>query len=174
MTRRHGVRVLLVLVVVAAVVPAAAADSVPQGGGYHHVDPLLGDDLAGSGAADRPFRTIGRALTDAMTGETVLLHPGTYDEAVVTVRPGVTVAGPRTAVLRGDSSSGRLFEVHHDDTTLSGFTIDGKVRRAGGVVPPRQGRLRDGHVATLSATTQTGSVTRPRAADAAPATAIGA
>jgi hypothetical protein len=30
-------------------------------------------------------------------------------------------------VLRGDGSSGRVFEAHHDDTTLSGFTIDGEV-----------------------------------------------
>jgi hypothetical protein len=95
--------------------------------GTYQVDPALGDDATGTGSAASPFRTITRALAAARPGETVVLHPGTYDEHVVTVRPGVTVTGPRNAVLRGADAFQRVFEVQHDDTTLRGFTIDGKV-----------------------------------------------
>ncbi|GAA0918568.1 right-handed parallel beta-helix repeat-containing protein [Pseudonocardia zijingensis] len=93
----------------------------------HVVDPAGGDDGSGTGAEQRPFRTITRALAVAGPGETVLLRPGTYDEAVVTVRPGVTIEGPRDAVLRGAAGSQRVVDVRHDDTTLRGFTIDGRV-----------------------------------------------
>jgi len=98
----------------------------PTSGGYE-VDPVHGDDARGTGAATAPFRTINRALAAAGPGETVVLRPGTYDEHVVTVRPGVTITGPRDAVLRGAPTSGRVLEVRHDDTTLHGFTIDGAV-----------------------------------------------
>jgi hypothetical protein len=106
---------------------AAPAPAIAQAPGTYQVDPALGDDGTGTGSDTAPFRTITRALAAAQPGETVVLRPGTYDEHVVTVRPGVTVTGPRSAVLRGADVSMRIFEVRHDDTTLSGFTIDGQV-----------------------------------------------
>jgi hypothetical protein len=118
---------VVVAVCVAFAMPAPATAEAPA---MYQVDPVLGDDVAGTGSVATPFRTITRALTAAQPGETVVLHPGTYDEHVATVRPGVTVTGPRSAVLRGADDSLRVFEVRHDDTTLSGFTIDGKVCEA--------------------------------------------
>lgn len=127
MTSLRGLRVLLALALTAAccTVTAARADAAPPGRAWR-VDPVRGDDDAGAGTADRPFRTITRALAEARSGDTVALQPGTYDEDVVTVRPGVTVSGPRTAILRG-AGSARVVQVQHDDTTLHGFTIDGRV-----------------------------------------------
>jgi hypothetical protein len=124
-----GCRVLGALLALALTtgVTAAAQPAAPAPGPAYHVDPVRGDDTTATGTAAHPFRTITRALAEARSGETVRLHPGTYDEAVVTVRPGVTISGPRDAVLRGAATSGRVVQVHHDDTTLRGFTIDGRV-----------------------------------------------
>lgn len=127
MTGIHALRVLLTLALAAAccAVATPAADAAPPLGREWRVDPALGDDDAG--APGRPFRTITRALAGARSGDTVALQPGTYDEDVVTVHPGVTLTGPRTAVLRGAGASARVLQVQHDDTTLHGFTIDGRV-----------------------------------------------
>ncbi|MEV4411489.1 right-handed parallel beta-helix repeat-containing protein [Catellatospora sp. NPDC049609] len=102
----------------------AAAYTAP---GVLHVDPVHGADDAGSGSPARPYRTLRAALGAAESGATIVLRPGVYAEDVATVRPGVTVTGPATAVLQGAGTSSRVFQIHHDDTTLSGFTIDGKV-----------------------------------------------
>ncbi|MGI5213667.1 DUF1565 domain-containing protein [Plantactinospora sp. CA-290183] len=112
-----------------AMLPAGATAAVPTAGsvGSYVVDPISGDDETGTGTGDRPFRSISRALTDARPGERVVLRPGTYDEDIATVRPGVAIVGPRTAVLRGAGTSTRVVQVHHDDTTLNGFTVDGRV-----------------------------------------------
>jgi hypothetical protein len=115
--------VVLALGVLIAV-PASAAE--PQVAGRYEVDPARGDDTTGTGSVVRPFRTINKALAVARSGESVVLRPGTYVEDVATVQPGVTVTGPRSAVLQG-AGAPRVFQVHHDDTTLRGFTINGKV-----------------------------------------------
>jgi uncharacterized protein DUF1565/parallel beta helix pectate lyase-like protein len=107
--------------------PASPEDSESFPRGLYHVDPARGDDGSGTGSLLRPFKTIARALASAQPRETVLLRPGTYDERFVTVRPGVTVTGPRSAVVRGADGIARTVEIQHDDTTLRGFTIDGKV-----------------------------------------------
>ncbi|GAA5109813.1 right-handed parallel beta-helix repeat-containing protein [Pseudonocardia adelaidensis] len=106
---------------------AVPARAEPPERGHYQVDPAAGDDRTGTGSVPRPFRTITRALAAAQPGETVVLHAGTYDEHVVTVRPGVTISGPRDAVLQGAAVSNRVIEIQHDDTTLRGFTIDGRV-----------------------------------------------
>jgi hypothetical protein len=98
----------------------------PEPSGRYQVDPARGDDATGTGSGERPFRTINRALAAAQPGESVLLRPGAYYEDVKTVQPGVTVTGPRSAVLHG-AGAPRVFQVNHDDTSLRGFTIDGKV-----------------------------------------------
>ena len=122
MTRIGVIALVALCGVLAGPTPVLAAPP-----GTYEVDPALGDDATGTGSVAAPFRTITRALAAAQPGETVVLRQGTYDEHVVTVRPGVTVTGPRGAVLRGADTSQRVFEVRHDDTTLRGFTIDGKV-----------------------------------------------
>jgi hypothetical protein len=107
--------------------PASPEDSESLPRGLYHVDPARGDDGAGTGSLLRPFKTIARALASAQPRETVLLRPGNYDERFVTLRPGVTVTGPRSAVVRGADGIARTVEIQHDNTTLRGFTIDGKV-----------------------------------------------
>jgi Protein of unknown function (DUF1565) len=112
--------------------PPAAAPASPDSPDTfprspYHVDPARGDDTTGTGSLKKPFKTIQRALGAARSGETVILRPGTYAERFVTVRPGVTVTGPRSAVVTGADGIFRTVEVQHDNTTLRGFTIDGKV-----------------------------------------------
>jgi Right handed beta helix region len=119
--------VLAVAVTVCALLTAVPARAEAPERGRYQVDPAAGDDSTGTGSVLRPFRTITRALAAARPGETVFLHPGTYDEHVATVQPGVTITGPRDAVLRGAAGSNRVIEIRHDDTTLRGFTIDGRV-----------------------------------------------
>jgi hypothetical protein len=121
------IKIGVVALVAICGVLAAPAPATAQAPATYQVDPVLGDDSTGTGADTAPFRTITRALAAAQSGETVALRPGTYDEHVVTVRPGVTVTGPRSAVLRGADTSARIVEIQHDDTTLRGFTIDGRV-----------------------------------------------
>jgi nitrous oxidase accessory protein NosD len=123
---RIGALALAVAVcgLLAGSVPAMA--EAPERGRYQ-VDPAVGDDAIGTGSVLQPFRTITRALAVAQPGETVFLRPGTYDEHVVTVQPGVTITGPRSAVLRGAATADRVLEIRHDETTLRGFTIDGRV-----------------------------------------------
>jgi hypothetical protein len=57
------------------------------------------------------------------------LAPGNYYQDVVSKRDGVvgapiTIVGPPDAIVRGGGAS-RIVEVHHDNLTLEGFTIDG-------------------------------------------------
>jgi hypothetical protein len=113
--------------ILAAPAPASPDGSKDIPRTPYHVDPARGDDTAGTGSITKPFKTIARALATAERGEAVILRPGNYDERVVTVRPGVTITGPRSAVLRGADGIARTVEVQHDNTTLRGFTIDGKV-----------------------------------------------
>ncbi len=118
--------IVAVVVALGGVIASPASAAEPEVAGRYEVDPARGDDTAGTGSVLRPFRTINKALALAQPGESVVLRPGTYPEDVKTVRPGVTVTGPRSAVLQG-AGGARVFQVHHDDTTLRGFTIDGKV-----------------------------------------------
>lgn len=102
----------LIALMLALSTPPAAAGSSP----ILHVDPARG-----------PFHTIGQALAAAQAGNTILLHPGRYPEDLAIATPGITIRGPRTAVVTGAGTSTRIIQVHADDTTLDGFTIDGKV-----------------------------------------------
>ena len=94
--------------------PSTAARTV-------HVAPA-GDDR-NDGSADRPLRTLVRALKAAGTGDTVRLATGTYDGGVATRVAGVTVEGPADAVVRGPAKD-RAVEVRHDQTVLRGFTVE--------------------------------------------------
>ncbi|WP_410813894.1 DUF1565 domain-containing protein [Micromonospora sp. 067-2] len=120
MTRRMATAVALTVGTMLAALPAAAARATPTNQVY--VSPA-GDDSA-TGSAGAPFATLQRALDAAPSGATVHLAAGAYLQDAVTRQPGVTITGPRGAVLRGAGGS-RILQVRHDRTTLSGFTVDG-------------------------------------------------
>ncbi len=73
------------------------------------------------------YPSISAALAVARSGQTILLTPGSYAEDLAVTTAGLTIAGPRSAVLTGAGTSSRVLQVHADNTTLAGFTIDGKV-----------------------------------------------
>ena len=72
-----------------------------------HVTP--GGNDAATGAADAPFRTIGRAAAEAGPGDTVVIHAGIYREMVTLTRGGTAEdrritfrpAAGETAVVKG-------------------------------------------------------------------------
>jgi hypothetical protein len=95
---------------------AMAFTPAPEGNGVLVVN-------AGHG----PYPTIASALAAARPGQTIVLTPGTYPEDLAITTPAITIAGPRNAVVTGAGTSSRVIQVHADDVTLAGFTIDGKV-----------------------------------------------
>lgn len=107
----------------ALVAPAAAATVVTTSVSSFYVSPAGNDANAGR-SPTAPFETIQQALDTAPSGSVVHLAPGTYLQDVVTTRSGITITGPRTAVVKGGGAA-RIWQVRHDDITLSGFTIDG-------------------------------------------------
>ena len=117
--------VLILLLVASLLVPSPALAA-----GTLFVSPS-GDDGNSGASAATSLATIQEALDRAGRGTTVRLGAGTYLQDAVTRRAGVTVSGPRQAVVKG-GGNGRIFEINHDDTTLSGFTIDGQAGKASG------------------------------------------
>jgi parallel beta-helix repeat protein len=83
-----------------------------------HVAENGADDL-GDGSVERPWRTLGHALTTAPDGATIQLGPGTFDAATIT-RPGQAIAGTpgQTSVVGG-------LTIAADDVTVSGLTLTG-------------------------------------------------
>lgn len=118
-------RVVFAIIIVAAVL-VRAAHAVDW-----HVDPL-GDDAA-SGDAAAPWRTIQHAVRQALPGDAVLVHPGTYVESVDLERSGsadapialravgaVTLLAPGGGSVEGiDVAPG----VGH--LLIEGFAVDG-------------------------------------------------
>ena len=129
--RPAGTRVLLGLLVAASCVwppsPAWAAEwFVAPGGG-------------GSGTSSAPLARIQAALELAQPGDTITIRPGSYSEALRTVRDG---ARDRTIRLRGSgprgsvvvSAPGRALQVLHADIVVEGLVFDGEYAAADTVV----------------------------------------
>ena len=71
--------------------------------------------------------TIQAAVDAADPGDTVLVPAGTYTETVLVTEPGITVRGPRGAVLDG-AALGLQFGIRVrslDGSRLDGFTLEG-------------------------------------------------
>lgn len=85
-----------------------------------HVSPG-GNDKA-EGTAEKPLKTIKKALATAASGDTVELAAGAYRGDVQTIASGVTIAGLAEAVVSAPSNRG--IEILHDKTTLRGFTLE--------------------------------------------------
>ncbi len=124
---RQGVVSLFTLVasiLLASLPPVCAAADI-------HVD----DDTCpaqGSGTAADPYCTINRAITSAVAGDVVLVHPGTYDERIF-MKTGVDVRNAEVVkpVVVSIFKTIVSFE-GVDDCTLDGLVLDGS---AGGRAP---------------------------------------
>jgi hypothetical protein len=93
-----------------------------------YISPSGGDQNDGR-TPNAPFQTIQRAIDLAQPGDIIRLAPGNYYQDVVSQRDGavgapITIVGPPDAIVRGGGAS-RIIEVHHDNLTFQGFTIDG-------------------------------------------------
>lgn len=103
---------------------ALALPAVPAHAATDYYVATSGSDANSGTSTGTPFATIQKALDTAPRGATVHLASGTYLQDAVTIRSGVTITGPSTAVVKGAGNS-RIFQIQHDSVTLDGFTIDG-------------------------------------------------
>jgi len=97
--------------------PSAAALAAPR---TIHVAPT-GSDNADS-SAEKPLKSLKRALALAETGDTIQLAPGAYAGKVKTRVPAVTMTGPASAIISSPGERG--LEILHDKTILRGVTIE--------------------------------------------------
>lgn len=109
----------ILLLGAALALPAVPAHAATD----YYVSPSGSDSNSGT-SSGAPFATIQKALDTAPRNATVHLASGTYLQDAMTIRSGVTITGPATAVVKGAGNS-RIFQVRHDGVTLDGFTIDG-------------------------------------------------
>jgi hypothetical protein len=128
--RRIGLPIVaLVLAALGAVLLQRAPPShALSGAASLYVSPT-GSDASAGDTAKRPFQTIQHALDLAQPGDTIVLAAGVYLQDFVSRRGGteaapITVKGPADAVVKGGGSA-RVVEIHHDNLTLEGFTLDG-------------------------------------------------
>lgn len=82
---------------------------------------LVGSDKA-AGTADKPLKSLAKALELAGEGDTIELAAGKYDGEVKTRVAGVTIRGPAGAIV--SSPGNRGIEVLHDKTVIRGLTIE--------------------------------------------------
>jgi len=89
----------------------------------HHVAPG-GNDTAGNGDKESPYRTIQKAIDMAQDWDTIIVAPGTYTESITIDKRNITITG--------DSSDTTIIEaggvattctITADDVELIGFTI---------------------------------------------------
>ncbi len=118
--RQASAIVLAMLATLAVVQPAAAA-----------TEWFVASGSAGDGSAAAPFGSIQTALEVAQPGDTVTVQPGTYAEALSSVRGGMAEApitiradGERGSVLV--SRNGRLLTVSHPFVIVDGLIFDGQ------------------------------------------------
>lgn len=138
------------------------------------VDPAFGDDFNGDGTSRFPFRSITRALRFAISGDAIVLAPGSYTSASgevfpIFVKPGVLIQGdPATRGLGPAAtsvSSGGVYTVaggSQASTTVtaafvlgSNSTLSGVRISVGGV--DGVGVVFDGFGANLNSCTLTGN-----------------
>ena len=93
------------------------------GGKIWHVVADAGSDGAGDGSSDRPVASIGRALEEAVSRDTVQVAAGLYPENVG-LRQGVALigAGARVCEIRGQHSDAYVV-FGARDAAVRGFTI---------------------------------------------------
>ncbi|HSJ53282.1 MAG TPA: right-handed parallel beta-helix repeat-containing protein [Anaerolineae bacterium] len=115
--------VLLILIVSCSPLPAArGAPPAPPRPGDYYVDALTGSNL-NPGTASAPWRTIQKAADTVVSGSTVHVRPGRYQERVRVTRPG-RAGAPIVFQARGIVRV-RGFTILADDIAVRGFEITG-------------------------------------------------
>ncbi|MFC8615619.1 right-handed parallel beta-helix repeat-containing protein [Micromonospora purpureochromogenes] len=154
MDRRAWVRLAVVPLVggaglVAPAAPVAVAAPAPVTQAVAEELYVSNKDCApgGDGSVDRPFCTVSAAAAVAQSGQTVLVQPGNYPEAVAFTRSGVegapitfrAVNGPDGQVAVGNTTSGAVtgtvftFAGVHD-VVIEGFRLVTSSGQAAAVV----------------------------------------
>jgi len=81
-----------------------------------HVDPN-GSDVTGDGSQEKPFQTIGKAVSVAVGGDQVIVHAGVYNE-------NLTLSNPNIALVGAQSEYGSLTQINGSVTvTASGTSV---------------------------------------------------
>ncbi|MFO8061334.1 MAG: DUF1565 domain-containing protein, partial [bacterium] len=105
--------------------------------GVFYVDTLGTDDgTHGTGPGTDAYRTIGYAIGDVSSGDTIMVAPGSYPEAL-TVDKSIWLMGPNEdksgyagdradeAVICRSADGTNIITVSSDNVYIAGFTIDG-------------------------------------------------
>lgn len=131
-------------VLVAAVLVVAMLPVVPAGaaGGVYHVDVATGNDTSGTGAPGAPFKSIGRGLQAASSGDEVVVHEGTYDSMVetlpLTMTMGVNLHGaegePPPVIDGGGTKRLMSLAGGAPNTIVEGFEFRDGAAMAGGAM----------------------------------------
>ncbi|MBT7876915.1 MAG: hypothetical protein HN738_02415 [Gammaproteobacteria bacterium] len=91
------------------------------------VDAVNGNDASGtSGDPLHPFLTVGAALAVAVSGDEILVYPGTYAESGLTVPAGTTLksSGGYQVTRIGDVSAVADIVTLSADSQIEGFAVD--------------------------------------------------
>lgn len=115
----------------------AGPENVPPAPEYDDIGIQIattGNDQTGDGSDARPYRTIGHVLEEvAAAGDTLILHPGVYAEAVRIRLPNITIRShssgfariEQAPTLADDGSPTVLFDVDADGGKLQRLEITG-------------------------------------------------
>ncbi len=121
-----------------------------------HVDAATGDNSTGTGIFSNPLRTITQAIGMVDTGDTIMVHPGTYDEAL---GEHFSIVVPTSTTLRGAAAESCLIHVGDANSalwlnagaTMEHFTLDLEqgATASTGIALTNTGTVRNIHVNTL-------------------------
>lgn len=142
MVHRRPRRVLTILVTALMIVTFVPAAPVRAAGNIYHVDVATGSDSTGTGAEGAPFKSIGRGLLAASSGDEVVVHEGSYSSSVETfplsMVYGVNLHGAEgedKPIIQGDGAHGLMFlGGGTPGTTIDGFTFANGAQSTGGAM----------------------------------------
>lgn len=119
--------------------PVRTATPVPTATSAPTATPVPAPPLAADATLDVPadYGSIQAAINAAQPGQTVLVAPGRYFEALHSARPGVTVLGygavlVGNGIVRPSSTGGTYLLIHvtHNNVTFAGFELTNAWRGA--------------------------------------------
>jgi len=113
---------MLMVLIAALLVSVLATGMVGSGEGTP--DPVRGATLEVGPGKDHP--TIGEAISAAVSGDTILVYPGTYDENIVIDRTiDLKGVGPSRAIIEGTGQADTI-EILAGGSTISNLTISSR------------------------------------------------